>query len=230
MLKAGFYSIDITPDKLYPLAGFDLRSEVAEGVHDRIYARAAVLDNGDAVCALCSLELLGAPADMVSDIRARVADRLGLSDIYVQIGATHTHAAPKSVFRSAACYDEDYRDLVVSSATDAIVNAYERRGEVVAYHAQTEVDGVASYRDRDRADSAYSMPCNALWLKSESGERRDIMIAFFACHPTVLNESNRMISNDLVWGCESQIKGKLHATDILQPSLSLSRRSSKMPD
>src|SRR5512140_3611793 len=46
MLRAGFAKIDITPNLPVKLYGYSSRKAYSEGVHDQLYARAVVFDDG----------------------------------------------------------------------------------------------------------------------------------------------------------------------------------------
>lgn len=215
MLFAGFCSVDITPDKCYPMAGFDLRTGTNIGVHDRLFAKAVVIASGDIACAVCTLDLLGVPQDMASDIACKVSELTPIPESAVQICAIHTHAAPQAIFKGAACFDGEYRRLAVDAAVDAIVNAYRERIEVTVHCAHRTVGGVASYRDRIREDSSCEMPMDTLLLKSKKEGKNNILLTVFSCHPTVLNEANLLITRDLVWGCEKHLAERLPATDFI---------------
>lgn len=215
MIFAGFSSVDITPNKTYPMAGFDLRKEPNIGVHDRLFAKAVVIENDTSACAFCTLDLLGAPDDLVRDISRLVSARTPISESAVQVSAIHTHAAPSAIFKSSSCFDDDYRRFVIDSAVEAVVRACQSRSEVAAHYAHASVGGVASYRDRSRDASACKMPIDSIWLKSKEEGKRDILISTFACHPTVLNEANKLITRDLVFGCEKSLKAQLSETDFI---------------
>lgn len=214
MLFAGFSSVDITPTKTYPMAGFDLRKDPNIGVHDRLFVKAVVLSNGSSACAFCTLDLLGVTQDVARDISRSVSARIGIPESALQVSAIHTHAAPSAIFKSAACFDEDYRRFVVDSAVESVVRAYQNRAEVDARYAHTSVVGVASYRDRARNDSACAMPIDCIWLKSKAGNR-SILLSTFACHPTVLNESNKLVTRDLVFGCEKRLAESIPDADFI---------------
>lgn len=215
MLTAGFCSHSLTPATLYPMAGYDLRPEKAEGSHDTLLVRAAVLDNGSTVAVFCVVDLLGIPTDMVKQLYDCVPRAIGRADCVMQFGATHTHAAPEAMMRDADCYDEAYRTFVIDRIVTAITDAYDARHAVTAYYAHGKADGVASLRDRDRAQSTYAMPCDTLWLKAVNPAERDVLLTTFACHPTVLNEANRLMSGDLVWGCDDALAQRLSDTDTV---------------
>lgn len=215
MLKAGFAIRDITPQRPYPMAGFDLRKASAEGVHDPLSVRTLVLDDGGERAVICVIDTLGVPDYMAAEIRKEICARLPVSDNAVQVSAIHTHAAPQSIFRSFSCYDGAYFDFIVQTAAEAAAAAYESLHEVTAQYAHTTVRGVGSYRDRVREESAYDMPCDALLFSAKEKEKRDILLTVYACHPTVLNESNLLNSRDLVYGCDKYLQTRRENTDIL---------------
>jgi len=73
------------------MAGFH-SPRPAAGVHDDLWARALVLDDGRARLALVVLDAIGLMHDQVLDVRARVDP--GLDVDYVAVATTHTHHGP----------------------------------------------------------------------------------------------------------------------------------------
>lgn len=202
MLKAGYCKKDITPEKCYPMAGFDLRKEANTGVHDPIGCYMLVLDDEENLVVFGGFDLLGVSDALVSRITEGICAAMPVKREAVMLGAIHTHAAPQAIFRSFSCYDADYVDFVVDVAVTAAKEAYESRHAVKASYAHTTVRNVASYRDRVREESAYDMPCDTVYLQGE----QPMLLTVFACHPTVLNEQNFLISRDLVYGCDKRLK------------------------
>ncbi len=88
---AGVAVEDITPDAAMlasglRLAGFAARSDPATGVHDRLTARAVVVEDTAIVI-----------ADVIAfheDSSARIRARCGLPKDRMIVAATHTHGAP----------------------------------------------------------------------------------------------------------------------------------------
>jgi neutral ceramidase len=83
-LRAGAAKVDVTPSQL---------PRNTLGVHDRLYARAIVLDNGAATAALITLD-----AGSVSDatwqaVTQQLASELRIPATHVLLTATHTHSA-----------------------------------------------------------------------------------------------------------------------------------------
>lgn len=208
-LFAGFGQAVITPDKPFPLAGFDLRKDKSTGVHDPLYVRAILLETREqeqkkTAVVFLELDLLGTSDYFCREIENALRNQYPEMD-EISVGAIHTHAAPQSVFRSMNCYDQVYSEWIISKVLEAVKAAVENKHPVRAAFQEARVQGVGSYRDTDRAKSLFSMPVKTLWLESLDREP-PIALTLFACHPTVLNEKNLLISRDLIWGWEEAVK------------------------
>jgi neutral ceramidase len=87
-LKVGAARVDVTP----------LASELPqtiEGIHDRLNARAIVVDNGATSAALSTVDTGGLSDDIWKSLTARIETALGIPASNVLLTATHTHAAPR---------------------------------------------------------------------------------------------------------------------------------------
>ena len=96
-LTAGFAAADITPavgDPKRPvtLAGFG-QGRVATRVHDPIFARAVVLDDGTKRIALVSADLVGLFYETAEAVRTK----LGREYHYVLVASTHNHDGPDTL-------------------------------------------------------------------------------------------------------------------------------------
>src|SRR5688572_9435069 len=91
-LRVGFASADITPelkdDKPVWLPGYSAGRR-ATGIHDPLFVRVAVLDDGTRRVAIASVDLVGLQYETVLRIRARLPKLY-----YVLVGSTHNHEAP----------------------------------------------------------------------------------------------------------------------------------------
>ncbi len=214
MLKAGYCRKEITPEKPTPMAGFDLRKAAFSGIHDPLYVSALVLEQSGEVLVFCSFDLLGVTEEMGSLICDAVAKRLPIRKENIWVGATHTHAAPQSIFPSFACYDANYVRTMVSTAVFAVENAYQSRYQADIEYSHTTVSGVGSLRDQGRENAAYAMPCDSLFIKEQGGNRLTVLTVY-ACHPTVMNEQNLLVSRDLVYGFEKSIKERCPNAELI---------------
>ena len=110
----------------YWIAGFG-NGVAAQGVHDDLWARTMVLDDGQTRLALVAVDVIGMFHSMVVDIRERLPDEAGIT--YLVITSTHTHAAPdllglwgKSPLKSGVNteWKEHVKERVVESVTEAV--------------------------------------------------------------------------------------------------------------
>ena len=88
-LRAGAARVDITPTPdMFPLAG----GQTFGSVHDPLYARALVLDNGGSKVALISVDTTQLPNG--TELVAAVTSELGIQADHLVMSATHDHNAP----------------------------------------------------------------------------------------------------------------------------------------
>src|SRR6516164_514467 len=74
-LRVGAAKVDITPpaDAALPMSGYAGRKHGFTGIHDHIYVRAIVLDDGTKQAALVAWELIFVPNQVWEDVSRRVA-------------------------------------------------------------------------------------------------------------------------------------------------------------
>lgn len=93
-LRAGFGKIDITPRVGARLVGYAGREQGSTGVHDRLFARALVLENEGRAWALCALDLCYFREPSVAAVREIVGGQTHIPGDHVFICTTHTHSGP----------------------------------------------------------------------------------------------------------------------------------------
>jgi putative membrane-bound dehydrogenase-like protein len=89
----GVAKIDITPTYPIRLSGFGFRREESEGVTQRIWAKALVIDDGTPAV-LLTVDNLGIPAAMTETVASRLEKKTQLQRNRLAITASHTHTAP----------------------------------------------------------------------------------------------------------------------------------------
>lgn len=87
-IRAGAAKVDITPaaDELPP--GY-------LGILDRIHSRAIVIEGGESVSALISVDAGGIPDDVWRSVTGALESELGIPPANVLLTATHTHSVPR---------------------------------------------------------------------------------------------------------------------------------------
>lgn len=91
LLRVGAAKVDITPvdlTSLNPIGG-----KTFAGVHDPIYARALLLDNGKNSAAIVALDLI--ETGDTGEVRRRITKELGIPADHIIITASHDHSAPR---------------------------------------------------------------------------------------------------------------------------------------
>ena len=86
-LRAGVAVVDITPPEASLPKGYDR-------VHDHVYARALVLDDGRTRAALVTVDAGAITEETWQAVSAQVSNGLGIPANQLIITATHTHSAP----------------------------------------------------------------------------------------------------------------------------------------
>ncbi|HEV2472702.1 MAG TPA: neutral/alkaline non-lysosomal ceramidase N-terminal domain-containing protein, partial [Chthonomonadales bacterium] len=112
-LYAGICEADITPPPGVWLSGYALRPHGAIGVHDPLYVRALVLENGARRVALLACDLISVDLDMLELVREGICAQQPISPDAVMVHCTHTHAGPfTKSFRCMGRRDEAYVDVL----------------------------------------------------------------------------------------------------------------------
>jgi hypothetical protein len=136
--KAGFAQVDITPTKPTPMWGYGARHDaLSEGVRDPLFAKAVVVDVGEAKVALVGLDLGRSPRpEQVERIREAVNEKAGVG--FVLLVASHTHHGPvielkdapgkgKGVYDDAVAYASGLEARLIDVIVSAAMNAEDAR-------------------------------------------------------------------------------------------------------
>lgn len=91
--KAGFARVEITPKVPAYLAGYAMRNKPSEAVHDPLFLRTVVIDDGDTQIAIVSNDLCLIDNDLINELQKMISD-VGFSPEHLFIAATHTHSGP----------------------------------------------------------------------------------------------------------------------------------------
>lgn len=193
-MRAGCARLAITPPLGISLAGFSARTTGAQGVHDDLYARAVVIEDGAtrlalAVCDLCELD-----ETFVAATRRRIEAAAGIPMHAIMIAATHTHAAPATFPLYSAPPDPAWVNAVSGRITDAVMVALH---DVAPARLAVGVGREATVgRNRRRQDAPTDPTLTVVRVDREGAA--PIHLVHYACHPTVLGPDNLFISRDFV--------------------------------
>jgi len=95
-LSVGAARVDITPpaNAALPMEGYAGRKQGFKGIHDHIYVRAIVLNDGTTSAAILGWELIGMPNHVWQDLSQRISKELGIPVRNLILAGEHVHSAP----------------------------------------------------------------------------------------------------------------------------------------
>lgn len=128
-LRAGAAKVDITPPAgaALPMSGYASRKEGFKGIHDNIFVRAIVLDDGATQVALVAWELIFVPNSVWEATSKRIAEETGIRPENLLLAAVHSHDAPSLATGPAASpATEAYTRRVEDAAVECVKQARAR--------------------------------------------------------------------------------------------------------
>jgi hypothetical protein len=155
-LRGGCSKVNITPPVGVWLSGYGSRDKPSEDIHDDLYARALVLDDGANAAAIISVDLLWVPPQITSEVRAMVKDQTGIAEQNVLISATHTHFGPRLYSRMKLGpqtpdnkVDADYVRTLVRKVVNTVFLAHKSMQDVTLGTARGQLPEIV-YNRRTR--------------------------------------------------------------------------------
>ncbi len=121
--RAGAASVDITPKEGVSLDGPISKNGPVTGIHDRLHARALMLDDGKTRLAIVICDACMIGRDVVDAAQKIVRKETGLSPDGLLIAATHTHAAVRAVHIGNEPADDEYHKLLSRWIAEAVIQA-----------------------------------------------------------------------------------------------------------
>lgn len=223
-LQAGVARASLVPETVVgvPMIGYTDRYDMpADGLHDSLYARVLVLDDGITRVALASLDLLGLNVSLTPD-PGRLAGLLrdqGLTGWLVV--STHTHGGPRTLSLSEPWTS----DRTWPTATAPYVTWVENQVAAAAAQAATRMRPVRLAAGRGRVDLSFNRrlvqpdgTVRMIWgsgwrgqeptslgptdpevgvVRLEDDQGQVVAVLFhYACHAVVLGSGNRQLTAD----------------------------------
>jgi neutral ceramidase len=238
-LRVGAARVDITPEPgaALPMGGYGARTGGFKGIHDHIYVRAIVLDDGTSQAALLAWELIAVPDSVWASVSQRITGDFGIRPENLVLAAVHDHGAP-SIGPQAqpAAIVGPYTKKVEDAAAEAVRLAKQRLqparygiGTGTAYvninRRELAPDGTwrLGYNDEGPSDKTVTV----LRFEDLSGKP----IAFFINYPVhavVMGPKNLQITGDLAGATSRFVEQHYLAKD--QPRSDAGPRVASRPE
>ncbi len=212
-MRAGFYSVDITPRVGVGLCGFGpYLNRYSRAIRDTLKARAAAFEHKGERAIVVSCDLIGVTAELAAEMRERAATATGVASSKIMIHCTHTHSGPNTGgYIGWGEVDPPYIALLPHKIASLCAGAVERLGEVTLHHAAAPCHGVGLNREYDKDAPPLEDVLEETWspakpeltdtvtqvlaFRDSTGGLAGFM-AYFGCHPVVCCEQTHYIHGD----------------------------------
>ena len=151
MFRCGFYEREITPPLGSHLSGYaNIRK--ANGLKDRLMAKACVFSDGNETVALVAVDSLHMENELRNEVAKRVSKYTGIPEKNVLAAAVHSHTGIPSW--KHVCEDEEvnesqahYFDVFAKIIADCAILAYQRLEDSDMVFGTGEVEGISFCRN-----------------------------------------------------------------------------------
>ena len=206
-LRVGAARVDITPapDAALPMAGYGGRTQGFRGIHDRLYVRAIVLDDGTTQAALVAWETLFVPEAVWAETSGQIAAETGIRPEHLLLSAVHNHGAPTLTGAQGTPQQQAYTASVRNGAVEAV-----RRAKAQLRPARAGIGAAKAYVNVNRREFS---PGRGWWLgyndEGPSDKTVTVLrfedlaakpIAFwinYPVHVVVMGPENHQVTGDL---------------------------------
>jgi hypothetical protein len=203
------------------IAGFS-NSRAANGIHDDLWARTMVIDDGKTRLAIVVLDAIGFMNDDIIDVRSRIPGETGVT--YTIITSTHTHEGPdllglwgKSPFKSGINkeYMEYVKNQIVMSVETAVKSMRPAR-LLISEDLTGAIPLVKDTREPQVFDSGLRL---IRAIDKENGNTLGSLIAW-ADHAETLWSKNLLITSDFPhYVREGVEKGVYNGDSLFKPGI-----------
>jgi hypothetical protein len=221
--KAGLATVQITPEKPVPMAGYASRTKPFEKVEQDIYAKALALEDREGHRAvLVTTDLLGLSRAVAEPVCERIQQATKLARSQILLNSAHTHSAPMlsdqdrtesgvtpEDARNIVAYTRSLQDKLVDVATQALSRLEPAQlswSSGVAHFAMnrrefTPRGVILGVNPRGLVDRTVPV----LRVDSAEGKLRAVLFGY-ACHNTTLTQTNYHLCGDYAGFAQAHVQ------------------------
>jgi neutral ceramidase len=212
-LTANVSSIDITPplEMKYTLGGYGERmNKPAEGIHDRIWAKALAFKKGDKKYTIVTIDVLGLPSNVKKDLIKRISG-LGWSKENMMILPSHSHGSlemaalnSKNLLNSPqiGIFQPELLEFILDKLEILIKGADKDYRPVKIATQSKKIDGLNRNRRRDpNVDNELIVTRVDL----QNGNPLAVLVNWTA-HPTFIDENDMLVSGEWPGYLQSELQ------------------------
>ena len=208
------------------MAGFQ-NSRAAQGVHDELWARAVVFDQGETRVAVVAVDLVGWFNADVQLSRAALAAAGADVDLLI-VSATHTHEGPDTMglwgrTASASGVDPAYVAAVRGQIEAAVLAAVAdlrpvAEMKVGSVNLRDRPEGIPNYVRDSRDPKVIDDQVSAAWFADGEGQTI-ATIAHLSNHPEAMADENTLLSSDFPHRLREGVEQGVDWGEGLRPGL-----------
>lgn len=191
-LKAGVSKVDITPYVGIWLCGFAARQKPSESIHDNLYARAIIFDDGNESLCMVTCDILTLDQSSIENIRKIAQDISGIKAENIFISTTHTHSGPlSSHLRGFGPLDSAWVEILEKKIAGAIALAKRNLQDVTISAGK----GQAFVNMNRRGKPAIDRELGVVRINRNNGNPLAVIMTY-PCHPVIVPWNAYSISAD----------------------------------
>jgi hypothetical protein len=179
------------------MAGFS-NSRAANGIHDDLWARTMVLDDGQTRLAVVVLDAIGFMNCDVIDVRERIPASAGVT--YTIVVSTHSHECPdllglwgKSPFKTGV--DDDYMEYVKDQAVKSVVDAANNLSPARLEISENLTGAIPMVKDT-RQPAVFDSGLRIIRIVSKEDGNTLGTLTAWGNHPETLWSRNLLVTSD----------------------------------
>ena len=194
----GFARENLTPSYFTATAGYGNRfGKKVNSIHDSIYVRCMVIDNGTKKVAIVTADLLLMPPEVAKLLEVELPN-IGFTSANTYLGATHSHSSIGNWSHGAAMtlMYGDYDDALVHFIKDRILGAIRKAdaSKVGASISSAHIPVADAVRNRISRDN----PVDSLLrvIRIVRADSAKLLLLNFTAHATCISDGNLILSAD----------------------------------
>lgn len=210
-LRAGAYTVDITPPEGVHAGLWGLHTALAEGVHDRLEISALVVASGETHVALVGIDIAMVDEAAAAEARRRIEQLTGIPPEAVLLNASHDHAAPrlkKSVEQATLDADalDQYALMLPARVAGAVYGAYRRLEPVRIGFGSGQASGISV----NRVDRTQGVDDTVWVMRVDRADGSPLALALsYACHPITIAGHTRLWDSDYPGPLRTRLRSEL---------------------
>ena len=213
-IEANVAVIKLTPplEMGYTLGGYGARmSKPAEGIHDDIWAKALVLNDGDKKYAIITLDILGLPPN----VKPQVVEKLNQkewTEENIMLLPSHSHTSlemfalnDKNIFNLApiGIFQPQLLEFVVQSLADLIKSADQNLKPVKIGSQSKQIEGLNRNR---RGEPFIDKTLTVTRIDHINGKPMTLLVNWTG-HPTIMDEHDMFVSGGWPGYLQRELEG-----------------------